>query len=81
LRSQAVHGAKVPRVFTNRPNGRTVCNIGEWRVPLDVQQKAIDIDWMTLPELSQAVPPAYTEFIGKQLMEVVSASRTELQSV
>jgi DNA (cytosine-5)-methyltransferase 1 len=26
------------------------------------------IDWMTVRELAQAVPPAYTEFIGRQLM-------------
>ena len=29
------------------------------------------IDWMTWKELTQAIPPAYTEFIGKQLMEVL----------
>jgi DNA (cytosine-5)-methyltransferase 1 len=64
---------------SNRPNGRTVCNIGEWRVPLDVQKKAIDIDWMTLPELSQAVPPAYTEFIGKQLLSYLERAHSEEQ--
>lgn len=30
---------------------------------------AMGIDWMNRDELSQAIPPAYTEFIGKQLME------------
>jgi len=30
---------------------------------------SIGIDWMTRKELSQAIPPAYTEFIGKQLIE------------
>jgi DNA (cytosine-5)-methyltransferase 1 len=33
--------------------------------------KAMGIDWMTRDELSQAIPPAYTEFIGKQLMEAI----------
>jgi len=28
---------------------------------------AMDIDWMTLDELSEAVPPAYTHFIGSQI--------------
>jgi len=27
------------------------------------------IDWMNRDELSQAIPPAYTEFIGAQLSE------------
>lgn len=33
--------------------------------------KAMDIDWMTVPEMCQAIPPAYTEFIGKQLLQTL----------
>lgn len=32
---------------------------------------AMDIDWMSCEELSQAIPPAYTEWIGKQLLNSV----------
>ena len=68
------HGRLTERKYpgsSNRPNGRTVCNIGEYRVPLAAQKRAIDIDWMTLPELSQAIPPAYTEHIGRQLIAML----------
>lgn len=70
------HGRLTERKYpgsTNRPNGRTVCNIGEYRVPVVVQRRAIGIDWMSLPELSQAIPPAYTEHIGRQLMTHLEA--------
>lgn len=38
-----------------------------------VQQRreAMGIDWMNGSELSQAIPPAYTEYIGHQLMRAV----------
>lgn len=31
--------------------------------------------WMTVKESREAIPPAYTEFIGKQLMQVVAKRR------
>lgn len=37
------------------------CSLKTWR-------KAMGIDWMTKQELTQAVPPAYTEWIGKQML-------------
>ena len=39
--------------------------------PTEQRREAMGIDWMTGKELSQAIPPAYTEFIGKQLMRVL----------
>ena len=36
---------------------------------IDILRWAIGIDWMTRDELDQAIPPAYTEWIGKQLLE------------
>lgn len=32
---------------------------------------AMGIDWMTKPELNQAIPPAYTFFLGTQLLKEV----------
>jgi DNA (cytosine-5)-methyltransferase 1 len=34
-------------------------------------RRVMDIDWMTQSELAQAIPPAYTEFIGRQLLKVM----------
>lgn len=35
-------------------------------------RKAMGIDWMTGTELSQAIPPDYTEFIGRQIIQAIS---------
>lgn len=32
---------------------------------------AMGIDWMNRAELAQAIPPAYTEFIGRQLLRAI----------
>ena len=71
------HGWQTPR-FTpasNRTNLRRTVEIGVWRIPLDVQQRAMGIDWMTRPELSEALPPAYTEHLGQYLLAAVSKQR------
>lgn len=34
-------------------------------------QKAMGIDWMIRKELTQAIPPAYTEYIGRYLMQSI----------
>ncbi len=37
----------------------------------EVRGRLLGIDWMTLHGLSQSIPPAYTEFIGAQLIEAL----------
>jgi DNA (cytosine-5)-methyltransferase 1 len=54
---------------------RFTVEIGARDIPLDVQQAAMGIDWTTREELSQAIPPAYTQHIGAQLRAVVLAAR------
>lgn len=65
------HGWQTPRFpqATNRKNARRSVEIGVWRIPLHVQRQAMGIEWMTLEELSEAVPPAYSEFIGRSFLE------------
>ena len=38
---------------------------------LDEGQRAMGIDWMAWDDLTEAIPPAYTEWIGRQLLERV----------
>lgn len=35
-------------------------------------RQAMGIDWMNRKELAQAIPPAYTEYIGKYLMRILT---------
>lgn len=69
------HDGQAPRFpqATNRTALRKTVEVGVWRIPLEVQRRAMGIDWMIREELSEAVPPAYTELIGLQLMQVVRA--------
>lgn len=66
-----------PRFFQNdykqRPKlSRVVACYGSSRFKgdFDLRCYAMQIFWMDIEELSQAIPPSYTEFIGKQLMRL-----------
>lgn len=71
------HSWQTPRFpsATNRRNLRRTVEVGVWRIPLDIQQRAMGIDWMTLSELTEAIPPAYTEYLGRQFRTERSGRR------
>lgn len=48
--------------------------------PIGAGYEAMGIDWMTLSELSQAIPPAYSEYIGKRALEVICRSNRQLKN-
>lgn len=71
------HSWQTPRFpqATNRVNLRSTVEVGVYRIPLAVQKQAMGVDWdVTLHELSEAIPPAYTEWIGSQLLEALKVT-------
>lgn len=47
---------------------------GNSRKPVNIAQarQVMDIEWMTRKELSQAIPPAYSEYLGKQVLKAIA---------
>lgn len=60
---------------TNRTNLRFTVEVGVRRIPIDIQRAAMGIDWMSREELSQAIPPAYTQYVGQHLLEELTCTR------
>jgi DNA (cytosine-5)-methyltransferase 1 len=59
---------KYPPAWNRKNKLRFVAVSGGWqKLPFDVVCKAMGIGWMNKRELSEAIPPAYTEFIGGHL--------------
>ena len=53
----------------NKTIDPTIKRTGGYVPPNDVQRVLMGIDWMTHKELNQAIPPAYTKWIGSQLIK------------
>jgi DNA (cytosine-5)-methyltransferase 1 len=52
-----------------KPNSRFTIEVGSWDEKIERQKAAMGVDWtIATRELSEAIPPAYTEFIGQQLL-------------
>ncbi len=56
-------------------HGAKLISVAGHNFAVDDARVAMGIDWATQDGLSQAIPPAYTEYIGKYLMKEVLANR------
>ncbi len=68
-----VYGKLDGRRLWSRKDGST---LRAARTLLEASE-AMGIDWMTWDGIKESIPPAYTEYIGRQLMRHVAASRDE----
>lgn len=65
-------------VYGKSPDGRRLFTRADGSIQraansLEEAQEVMGIDWMTWDELREAIPPAYTELIGHQLMQHLKA--------
>lgn len=71
------HKANALAVYGDHPedafiHGRNAGPRSVKRAPtIDAARKAMGISWMDWKEITQAIPPAYTEYIGKQLIRIL----------
>ena len=71
-------GFKIGGVYgggsTDRQHAENVRH-GGYTPGREQQETLMGIDWMSRKELTQAIPPVYTEFIGRQLMDHVPSNQ------
>lgn len=67
--------AAPPAVKMGRPvkDGDIIQPVGHFS-NVAYARRAMDISWMTSKELSQAIPPAYTEYIGRELLRQLAVT-------
>lgn len=56
------------------------CN-KRYKSPIAEKRQAIGIDWMTTGEITQAIPPAYTKWIGERLLSALTLGVVNIEAI
>jgi DNA (cytosine-5)-methyltransferase 1 len=83
LAPPCAHGLQTPRfrsLDSSRPAGSLASVVGvhgniNYAGEFPIRCAAMGIDWMPNDRLTQAIPPAYTEFIGERLLAAAGVPR------
>jgi DNA (cytosine-5)-methyltransferase 1 len=62
---------KTISITGSTPQTNVVRNRDRCTYSIEEAKVAMGIDWTNMRGLSQAIPPAYTEYIGKQLIAML----------
>ena len=77
-----MYAPRYPPAWNRKNPLRFVAVSGGWsNVSHAEAKKAMGIDWMNPGELSEAIPPTYTDFIGRQLIRALSSDSVGRASV
>jgi DNA (cytosine-5)-methyltransferase 1 len=64
------HGKRQTKMGRRPKDGDVIQVVGHFS-DVTAGRRAMGIDWMTRDELKEAIPPAYTEWIGRHLMAAI----------
>ncbi len=67
------------RAFSSFANKANLISVAGHNFSVTDAMIAMNIDWMKQEGLSQAIPPAYTEYIGKYLLELITHNNASLE--
>lgn len=68
---------KMSPVLISGTTPRSSANGGRFEYTVEDCRQAAQIPWMTRAELDEAIPPAYTRWIGERLLEVMGVEMQE----
>ena len=66
------HSRRTITVTGSTPQMNVVRNRSRIQFPVNQARRAMGIDWLTMKGLSQAIPPAYTQWLGERLLGYVA---------